>query len=81
MVGAFHTHSLMKTLHERNTDGRVPYRSIARALRAHGPTLAKIGALLAVAFLCGCASKPVGGDLDAWQYNNTTGFPAVGGGP
>ena len=40
--------------------------------------LVALVAVMALVLLSGCASVPVQGDSDPWQYNPNTGYPAVG---
>src|SRR3974390_595078 len=43
--------------------------------------IAILGAAALIALLTGCASTGSSGDANCWQYNPTTGYPAVGGPP
>jgi hypothetical protein len=42
------------------------------------PTGLVLGAGLVLFLLTGCASAPIQGNCDPWQYNPDTGYPAVG---
>jgi thioredoxin-like negative regulator of GroEL len=39
-----------------------------------------LGAAMALVLLNGCTSVPVQANSDPWQYNSSTGYPAVGAG-
>ena len=52
----------------------------ARNQKPDYSTLVFIGGIMALILLSGCASRPAGGSVDAYQYNTNTGFPAVGSG-
>jgi len=60
-----------------------PHTGRAKLLRPNASKeiragIVALGAAMALVLLTGCASVPVQGDSDPWQYNPNTGYPAVG---
>lgn len=68
----------MSSTKKRTTLDSSLVKKIARADRPDYSILVVLGAVMALAILSGCASAPVGGSSDPYQYNTATGSPAVG---
>jgi hypothetical protein len=59
-------------------DGVIANLHGSNVFREIGAGVVTLGALMALVAVNGCASVPLQGDADPWQYNSTTGYPAVG---
>jgi hypothetical protein len=78
-----HLHSKnMKPNNGMNDNGRLNESVLSDGktalFRWVGSWLAAFGAVVALVALSGCASAPVQEDTDAYQYNQNTGYPAIG---
>jgi len=66
----------MSSSGDRSTSEAI--NALAHSAALNYSFLVVAGAIMALAILSGCASPPMGGSSDPYQYNTATGYPAVG---